>query len=78
MMGQYPGIAANDSRAAKGRLAPRFSTLSLNTDASTYGGGNLGNGSAALEAEALPWMNRAHSLSLTLPPLAGILLVHEA
>ena len=32
---------------------------------------------APLQAEALPWMNRSHSLLLTLPPLAGIVLAYE-
>jgi 1,4-alpha-glucan branching enzyme len=37
----------------------------------------LGNGSAPLQAEGIPWMNRSHSLALTLPPLAAIVLQHE-
>ena len=49
----------------------------LNSDAEIYGGGNLGNGSRAIETENWPWMNRSHSLSLTLPPLAGIVLAFE-
>ncbi len=46
----------------------------LNSDADCYGGSNIGNGSHQLVAEDIPWMNQAHSLSLTLPPLAGIVL----
>ena len=46
----------------------------FNSDSGFYAGGNLGNGDHPLIAEALPWMNRTHSLSLTLPPLAGIVL----
>ena len=49
----------------------------LNSDAEIYGGGNLGNGSRAIQTEDWPWMNRPHSLSLTLPPLAGIVLAFE-
>jgi 1,4-alpha-glucan branching enzyme len=46
----------------------------LNTDSTYYGGSNVGNGMAPLTAEDKPWMNRSHSLSLTLPPLAAIVL----
>jgi 1,4-alpha-glucan branching enzyme len=46
----------------------------FNSDSTFYGGSNLGNGGRALIAEQLPWMDRPYSLSLTLPPLAGIVL----
>jgi 1,4-alpha-glucan branching enzyme len=46
----------------------------LNSDSSFYGGSNLGNGAAPLQADAQGWMDRPYSLSLTLPPLAGIVL----
>ncbi|WP_303907117.1 1,4-alpha-glucan branching protein GlgB [Thiohalomonas denitrificans] len=49
----------------------------LNSDSMHYGGSNLGNGSEPLVADELPWMNRAYSLPLTLPPLAGIVLRYE-
>ncbi len=49
----------------------------INTDSKLYGGSNLGNGSAPLQAEDTPWMNRPHSLALTLPPLAGVVLAYE-
>jgi 1,4-alpha-glucan branching enzyme len=49
----------------------------LNSDSEFYGGSNLGNGSGDLWAEDRPWMNRPHSLALTLPPLAGIVLKWE-
>ncbi|HEX8978519.1 MAG TPA: 1,4-alpha-glucan branching protein GlgB [Parasulfuritortus sp.] len=49
----------------------------LNSDAQIYGGGNLGNGPDPLRADDMPWMDRSHSLSLTLPPLAGIVLAYE-
>ena len=41
----------------------------LNTDAQTYGGGNLGN-MGGMSADALPWQGRSHSLMIRLPPLA--------
>ena len=46
----------------------------LNTDASLYGGSNTGNGANWPQAEELPWMNQPWSISLTLPPLATIVL----
>jgi 1,4-alpha-glucan branching enzyme len=46
----------------------------LNTDAAIYGGSGAGNGPGPLAAEEKPWMGRAHSLVLTLPPLAAIIL----
>ena len=51
-----------------GRYAER-----INSDAATYGGSGLGNlGSVA--AEAVPFHGFAYSLTLTLPPLATLLL----
>jgi len=50
----------------------------FNSDSESYGGSNMGNGSALLVAEDRPWMNRQYSLSLTLPPLAAIVLVRES
>lgn len=44
----------------------------LNSDSHFYGGSNLGN--AFVQSDPLPWMNQPHSLNLTLPPLAGIIL----
>jgi 1,4-alpha-glucan branching enzyme len=46
----------------------------FNSDSEYYAGSNMGNGIAPLIAEAMPWMDRPFSLSLTLPPLAGIVL----
>jgi len=46
----------------------------FNSDSEFYAGSNMGNGGQPLIADPLPWMNRSHSLSLTLPPLAGIVL----
>jgi len=45
----------------------------LDTDASPYGGSGLGNG-GGVTAEALPMHGEGQSLSLTLPPLATIVL----
>ncbi len=45
----------------------------LNTDASGYGGSNVGNG-GALQADAMPSHGFPASLSLTLPPLATLIL----
>jgi 1,4-alpha-glucan branching enzyme len=49
----------------------------LNSDASDYWGSGVGNGARLLEAEEMPWMDRSHSLEITLPPLAGIVLKLE-
>ena len=45
----------------------------LNSNAETYGGSNTGNGEG-LEADNLSWMGYPHSLIMTLPPLAGVIL----
>jgi len=45
----------------------------FNSDSTYYTGTNVGNG-AGIETEAIPWMDRPCSLSLVLPPLAGIIL----
>jgi 1,4-alpha-glucan branching enzyme len=55
---------------------PGFYRELLNSDADTYGGSNVGN-SGGIPAEPRPWMNRDHSIPLRLPPLGGLLLVHE-
>ncbi|MBF0094763.1 MAG: 1,4-alpha-glucan branching protein GlgB [Alphaproteobacteria bacterium] len=54
--------------------APGSYTEVLNSDAAVYGGSNVGNGGRDLHTEDIPWMGRSCSLSLTLPPLAGIVL----
>jgi 1,4-alpha-glucan branching enzyme len=41
----------------------------LNTDAEAFGGSNLGNG-GLVSSRPVPMHNRAHSISITLPPLA--------
>ncbi len=45
----------------------------FNSDAPCYGGSNQGNGSG-LNSEALAWMNQPHSVLMTIPPLAGVIL----
>lgn len=46
----------------------------FNSDAACYGGSNQGNG-AGLHTENVAWMNRNQSLVITLPPLAGLILM---
>ena len=43
----------------------------INTDAETYGGGNIGN-LGGQEAAHTPWQGKSHSLLLRLPPLAVV------
>ena len=45
----------------------------LNTDAQVYGGSNVGNW-GGLRAEPVAWHGQPHSLVLTLPPLAVLIL----
>jgi 1,4-alpha-glucan branching enzyme len=45
----------------------------LNSDASSYGGGDIGNG-GEVRAESVPCHGRPHSLNLTLPPLGALWL----
>ncbi|MGH8161473.1 MAG: alpha amylase C-terminal domain-containing protein, partial [Gammaproteobacteria bacterium] len=48
----------------------------MNTDAAVYGGSNLGN-AGGVETEAVAAHGQAHSLSLTLPPLATLFFIQE-
>ena len=48
----------------------------LNSDSAYYGGSDMGNG-GELEAEPVPWMSREHSLVVSLPPLAALVLAPE-
>jgi 1,4-alpha-glucan branching enzyme len=48
----------------------------LNTDSELFGGTGVGNLGRAV-SEAKPWHGRAHSLLLTLPPLAAVMLEPE-
>ncbi|MBT4837708.1 MAG: 1,4-alpha-glucan branching protein GlgB [Methylococcales bacterium] len=45
----------------------------INSDSEFYGGSNVGNGGIIKTTEG-KWMNFQHSLTLTLPPLAGLVL----
>ena len=46
----------------------------VNTDASAYGGSDVGNG-GGVEAEDVPWQDQPWSAKLTLPPLGVLWLV---
>jgi 1,4-alpha-glucan branching enzyme len=45
----------------------------FNSDSLYYGGSNLGNG-IGVATEDMPWMGYPHSIVVTIPPLAGIIL----
>jgi 1,4-alpha-glucan branching enzyme len=49
----------------------------INTDGETYGGSNVGN-LGGLEAEAVEWQGRTHSIVINLPPLAVVAFKREA
>jgi 1,4-alpha-glucan branching enzyme len=49
----------------------------LNSDDHAFGGSGLSN-SQPLASEDLPWMGRPHSIAITLPPLAGVVLKLDA
>ncbi len=48
----------------------------LNSDSSYYAGSNAGT-PASLNTDDIEWMGRPVSLSLTLPPLAGVIIKHK-
>jgi 1,4-alpha-glucan branching enzyme len=48
----------------------------LNTDALEYGGSGVGN-AGEVRADPRPWHGHAHSLCLTLPPLATLVFIHD-
>jgi 1,4-alpha-glucan branching enzyme len=56
-----------------GAPVPGYYRELLNTDAAAYGGGNLGN-AGGVWAEPTPWQGQPWSLTLTLPPLATLVL----
>ncbi len=56
---------------------PGYYREALNSDADYYGGSNVGN-KGGIESEPEPWMNRDHSIHINLPPLGGLILMHEA
>ncbi len=45
----------------------------LNSDSSYYNGSNIGNDDPIISEEK-PWMDKDHSISITLPPLAGLII----
>ena len=49
----------------------------INSDSGFYGGSDVGNG-GGVHTEPVAWMGHPQSLCLNLPPLAGIVLQHEA
>ena len=46
----------------------------LNTDSAYYGGSNTGTPLGMASAEPISWHGQPHSVVLTLPPLATVLL----
>jgi 1,4-alpha-glucan branching enzyme len=46
----------------------------FNSDSAFYAGSNMGNWGAPMVAEEIAWMGRPYSISLTLPPLSGLIL----
>jgi 1,4-alpha-glucan branching enzyme len=46
----------------------------INTDASLYGGGDVGN-AGGVPSEPVPWHGQPHSVVLTLPPLSALWLI---
>ncbi len=55
---------------------PGFYREVLNSDAATYGGSNVGN-FGGMQAEEKRWHDRSYSITLTLPPLAVVVLKPE-
>ncbi len=45
----------------------------LNSDSSYYNGSNIGNDDPII-SEPKPWMDRKHSINITLPPLAALII----
>ena len=56
-------------------VAGRYREL-LNTDASIYGGSDIGN-AGGVASDPIPQHGREHSIELTLPPLAALILKPE-
>lgn len=49
----------------------------LNSDSENYGGSNVGN-LGSVNSKPIAWMNQAHSIDITLPPLGGLVFTFEA
>lgn len=56
--------------------AAGFYREAINSDAEVYGGSNVGN-RGGVWAEPVSWMGRPHSIPIALPPLGGLILIHE-
>lgn len=52
---------------------PGYYVELLNTDSDIYGGSNKGNG-GGVKSEEVSWHYRKHSINVTIPPLASIIL----
>ncbi len=50
----------------------------INTDSAHYGGSNVGSAFGEFTAEPIAWHGRRHSIGMTLPPLATVLLERRA
>ncbi|HEY9148156.1 MAG TPA: alpha amylase C-terminal domain-containing protein, partial [Gammaproteobacteria bacterium] len=50
--------------------------LAFNSDSGDFGGSDLGQ-IPLFESEAKPWMGQPHSIVVTLPPLAGLVIEGE-
>lgn len=48
----------------------------FNSDSAHFGGSNVGN-LGGVRAEPQPWMQRDHSITVTLPPLGALILIPE-
>jgi len=48
----------------------------FNTDLDTFGGSNLGNADG-VQSDEQPWMEQAHSIEITLPPLSCVIFKHK-
>ncbi|MFO1095676.1 MAG: alpha amylase C-terminal domain-containing protein [Planctomycetaceae bacterium] len=53
--------------------APGFYREIVNSDAKIYGGSDLGN-AGGIQSESIPFHGRPHSIVVTLPPLAMLIL----
>jgi 1,4-alpha-glucan branching enzyme len=53
-----------------------FYREAINSDAKPYDGSNVSNRGGA-RSEPAAWMGRPHSIPIALPPLAGVVLIHE-
>ena len=56
---------------------PGFYAERINTDSDTYGGGNVGN-AGGVSSEPVPWNGQPHSICLTVPPLATVILERQS